>query len=70
MLGCAAPVPWRAEAAEDVLGDAGDITPALAEQAADAALEGAEPMSQNAWRLKLVRASVRRALLTAVGKEY
>lgn len=69
VLGAAAPIPWRAEAAEELLGNAATITPELAERAADAALQGAEPMSQNAWRLKLVRASVRRALLLADGKD-
>ncbi|MBX3728524.1 MAG: FAD binding domain-containing protein [Candidatus Sumerlaeia bacterium] len=69
VLGHVAPVPWRAVAANEVLGSAGSITPELAEKAADAALEGARPMRDNAWRLKLVRAAVRRALLKADGKD-
>ncbi|GAB4312071.1 MAG: xanthine dehydrogenase family protein subunit M [Candidatus Sumerlaeia bacterium] len=69
VLGAAAPIPWRAAKAEALLRGAAHISPALAEQAADAALDGAQPMSQNAWRLKLVRAAVRRALLLADGKE-
>jgi xanthine dehydrogenase YagS FAD-binding subunit len=69
VLGAVAPVPWRSEAAEKVLEGNTSISSELAVKAADAALEGAEPMSQNAWRLKLVRAAVRRALLLADGKE-
>lgn len=69
VLGFAAPIPWRAEAAENVLEDTEDVSPELAERAADAALEGAQPMSGNQWRLRLVRASVRRAVLQACGKE-
>jgi len=69
VLGHVAPAPWRAAAAEAVLAGADDVDGPLAEKAADAALEGATPLSQNEWRLKLVRASVRRALLMACGKD-
>lgn len=70
VMGFVAPIPWRSEAAEAVLGSNADPTPELAEQAADAAIRDAEPMSDNAWRIKLARASVRRAILKATGKEY
>lgn len=69
VLGAAAPVPWQAKKAAEILDGASAITHAVAEAAADAALEGAAPMSRNAWRLKLVRAAVRRAVLIADGKE-
>lgn len=69
VMGAVAPIPWRAGKAEEALKDAKEITPELAEKAADAALDGAQPMTQNAWRLKLARAAVRRALLLADGKE-
>jgi xanthine dehydrogenase YagS FAD-binding subunit len=69
VLGHVAPVPWRAKAAEAVLAGATSITPELALKAGEAALEGAEPMSQNAWRLHLVRAAVHDALMLADGKE-
>jgi xanthine dehydrogenase YagS FAD-binding subunit len=69
VLGAVAPIPWRAEAAEALLADHDSITAEVAERAADAALEGAEPMSRNGWRLRLVRAAVRRALLRAEGLE-
>jgi xanthine dehydrogenase YagS FAD-binding subunit len=67
VLGHVAPVPWRAKGVEGVLGSAASITPELAEKAAAAADRGAKPMSGNAWRLRLVRAAVRRALLLADG---
>ncbi len=69
VLGAVAPIPWRAKKAEDALKGAKSIDAALAERAAEAATDGAEPMSQNQWRLALVRAAVRRALLLADGKE-
>jgi len=69
VLGGVAPVPWRAAKAEEVLGKSATVDAGLAERAADAALDKAEPMSQNAWRKSLARAVVRRALLLADGKE-
>jgi xanthine dehydrogenase YagS FAD-binding subunit len=69
VLGAVAPTPWRAVGAEQLLGTANDIDDAMAERAADAAVVDASPMTQNAWRVRLARAAVRRALLTAVGKE-
>ncbi len=68
VLSHVAPIPWRATKAEEVLGGTADIDEALAEKAADAALEGAKPMRDNGYRLKLVRAAVRRSLLEACGK--
>lgn len=70
VLSHVAPIPWRASKAEEVLGNSADIDNDLAEKAAEAALDGAEPMRQNAWRLRMVRAAVRRALLKACGKDY
>lgn len=69
VLGGVAPIPWRAIKAEEVLAKATGIDGSLAARAADAALDGAEAMSENAWRKSLVRAAVRRALLLADGKE-
>ena len=69
VLSHVAPIPWRAKKSEEVLAGAADVSPDLAERAAEAALDGAEPMSQNSYRLQLVRASVRRALLQACGKD-
>ena len=54
-------MPWRLDACEAVLrGQA--LTPALIEQAAARATDGAQPQSKNAFKLKLLRNTVRRAL--------
>ncbi len=61
VLGHVAPTPWRCEAAEKVLtGKA--LSPALAEEAGKAAAEGANPLSGNAYKVRLVRTAVQRAL--------
>jgi xanthine dehydrogenase YagS FAD-binding subunit len=66
VLGAAAPVPWRARSAEAALvGRAVDATTATA--AARAALAGAKPLSQNAYKLPLFEAVVRRTILAAQG---
>lgn len=54
--------PWRATAAEAAVSGQ-PLTPAVADQAALAALSGAAPLSMNAYKADLVRALVRRALL-------
>jgi xanthine dehydrogenase YagS FAD-binding subunit len=67
VLGAAAPVPWRATAAEKAM-----IGKALSEQsareAAAAAVQGATPLSQNAYKVPMFEAIVRRTILAA-GKE-
>jgi xanthine dehydrogenase YagS FAD-binding subunit len=64
VLGAAAPIPWRSEAAERaILGK--PLTEASASAAAEAALEGANPMSGNGYKVGLLREVVRRALLQA-----
>ncbi len=67
-LGAVAPIPWLSEPAMRVLGDR-DITPELATAAGDAAAEGAEPMTDNAYKVQLVKVATRRALLAAAGLE-
>ncbi len=69
VLGHVAPLPWRAVAAEELLQGHADLDEALAERAAEAAVSDAQPMSQNAFRVRWARAAVRRALLKACGKE-
>jgi len=65
VLGAAAPVPHRARAAEAAL--AGKrIDETTAAQAARAALEGATPLSKNAYKIPLFEALVRRTILKAV----
>jgi xanthine dehydrogenase YagS FAD-binding subunit len=66
VVGSAAPVPFRAKAAEALVeGQKVDAT--LAARAAQAALEGATPLAKNAYKLPMVAAVVRRTLLAAAG---
>ncbi len=68
VLGAAAPVPWRAEAAEKALaGKAVSIQ--SAREAAMAAVHGATPLSQNAYKIPIFEAAVRRTILAAAGQE-
>lgn len=67
-LGAVAPIPWLSQPAMDVLGDK-DITPELATAAGEAAVKNAEPMTENEFKVQLVKVSVKRALLTAAGLE-
>jgi xanthine dehydrogenase YagS FAD-binding subunit len=64
VLGAVAPVPWRSPAAEAVL-KGKTITEQVAAEAADAAVKNAVPMSQNAYKVQLARASVMRAIIKA-----
>jgi xanthine dehydrogenase YagS FAD-binding subunit len=65
ILGAAAPVPYRAGRAEAAL-TGKRIDDATARQAARAALDGATPLSKNAYKLPLFETLVRRAILEAV----
>ena len=65
VLGHVAPTPWEATQAETSLkGKA--ITAATAEAAGRAAVAGAKPLSQNAYKVTLAKVAVKRALLDAV----
>jgi xanthine dehydrogenase YagS FAD-binding subunit len=66
VIGSAAPVPWRAKAAEALV-EGKKIDAGLAAKAAAAALEGATPLGQNAYKLPIVSAAVRRTLLASAG---
>ena len=66
VLGGVAPIPWRVPAAEDVLRGQG-ITAELAQQAADTALEGAQPLAKNGYKVTMARALVRRSVLEVSG---
>jgi len=62
ILGGVAPIPWRSKEAEAVLrGKA--VTPALADQAAEAALADAKPLADNGYKVPLTRVLIRRAVL-------
>jgi xanthine dehydrogenase YagS FAD-binding subunit len=70
VLGHVAPTPIVAdEAAKAIEGQA--ITEESAAKAGQAAAQGAKPLSQNGYKVKLVEVAVKRALLTAAGaKKY
>jgi xanthine dehydrogenase YagS FAD-binding subunit len=68
VLGHVAPVPWVAEeAAKSLVGQPLDA--ASAEKAGAAAVAGAQPLSQNGYKIQLAKVAVKRALLAAAGKE-
>ncbi|HLI86244.1 MAG TPA: xanthine dehydrogenase family protein subunit M [Bryobacteraceae bacterium] len=65
VLGGVAPVPWRLEKVEAML--AGQrITPELAAKAGEAAVEGANPLAKNGYKVPLTKAVVRRTILGLV----
>jgi len=62
-LGGVAPMPWRAAAAEEcLLGKS--IDPSAAEEAARASVAGAKPLRGNAYKIEIVKALVKRAVLS------
>jgi xanthine dehydrogenase YagS FAD-binding subunit len=62
VLGGVAPIPWRLQNVEAML--AGQrITEDLAAKVAEAALEGANPLAKNGYKVPLTKAVVRRTLL-------
>jgi len=66
VMGAVAPIPWRSPAAEKAL--AGKrIDAVTAAAAADAALEGAKPMSRNGYKVQVAKTAVKRAILQAAG---
>ncbi len=66
VLGYVAPVPWRSgEAEQAVTGQ--PINRDTAQKAADAALAKASPLSHNAYKVKLAKVAVSRAILKAGG---
>ncbi|HZQ95629.1 MAG TPA: xanthine dehydrogenase family protein subunit M [Candidatus Sulfotelmatobacter sp.] len=64
VLGAAAPVPWRASAAEKAL-TGKPLNEQSAREAATAAMQGATPLSQNAYKIPMFEAVVRRTILAA-----
>jgi xanthine dehydrogenase YagS FAD-binding subunit len=66
VLGAAAPVPWRAKAAEAALSGRA-VDEAAARDAARAAVQGATPLEQNGYKVILFETMVRRAILAAEG---
>jgi xanthine dehydrogenase YagS FAD-binding subunit len=66
VLGGVAPIPWRVKNAEQELAGK-HITEAVAQQAAEAAVQNATPLSQNAYKVTLAKALVKRAIMAAAG---
>lgn len=66
VLGGVANTPWRARSAEDALMGK-RLTPELARDAAALAVEGAQPLAHNAYKVPLARELARRALMESAG---
>lgn len=64
VLGGVAPIPWRATGAETFLVGK-TLSSDVLEQAATLALEGAQPLEKNAYKVPLTKTLVRRALAKA-----
>jgi xanthine dehydrogenase YagS FAD-binding subunit len=67
VLGGVAPIPWRVPAAETLL-IGQRVTPDLAAQVAEAALAGANPLRNNAYKVPLTKTIVRRTVLELANK--
>ena len=64
-----APIPWRSTPAEKAIVGK-KLALDTAEAAGAAAIEGAKPLSMNAFKLPLTKTAVKRALLSAFGLKY
>jgi xanthine dehydrogenase YagS FAD-binding subunit len=67
VLGHVAPTPHVGEAAAKAL-EGKEVNDTTATAAGKAAAEGAKPLSQNGYKVKLVEVAVKRAILTAAGQ--
>ena len=68
VLGHVAPIPWQAsDAAKELTGQV--INESVAASVGEAAVRGAKPLSQNAYKVKLAKVAVKRALLAAAKGE-
>jgi xanthine dehydrogenase YagS FAD-binding subunit len=67
VMGHVAPTPWEAAAAEKSL-TGKSVDEATAEMAAEEAVRGAQPLSQNGYKVQLAKVAVKRALLAAAQK--
>jgi xanthine dehydrogenase YagS FAD-binding subunit len=68
VMGGVAPIPWRVPAAEQALAGK-TISETVALEAANAAVAGATPMSQNSYKVQVARTAVKRAILRAAGTQ-
>jgi len=62
ILGAVAPTPYRALAAEAVI-KGNPLNESIVAKTAEAALEGAKPLSQNAYKIEIAKTLVKQALL-------
>ncbi len=67
--GAVAPVPWPLPKVEAMLRGVSVDDDAALRKACTAATDGAKPMSENAYKLKLLPVAVRRAVLIASGRK-
>ncbi len=67
VLGHVAPVPYPATDAAKMLAGK-TISESVAEEAGQAAVAAAKPLSENAYKVQLAKVAVKRALLAAAGK--
>ena len=65
--GAVAPIPWRLPAVEEALTGVALTDEAGLRKACASAVEGAEALDQNGYKLKLLPVAVRRAVLRAAG---
>jgi xanthine dehydrogenase YagS FAD-binding subunit len=66
VMGYVAPTPWPSEEAAQVI-TGKSISEETAKAAANAAVQTAKPLSQNAYKVQLARVAVKRAILKAGG---
>jgi xanthine dehydrogenase YagS FAD-binding subunit len=66
VLGHVAPTPWIAQAAGQSLAGK-SLSAAVAEAAGKQATDGATPLSQNGYKVRLAQVAVKRALMAASG---
>jgi xanthine dehydrogenase YagS FAD-binding subunit len=69
VMGAVAPIPWRSSAAEQAI-TGQTVSVASAEAAAEAAVAEAEPLDYNAYKVRLARTAVKRAILEAAGIDW
>ena len=65
VMGGVAPIPWRALKAEEFLRGK-KLDDALAKQAGEIALDGAKPLKDNIYKVKIAQDLIRRGLLASV----
>ena len=62
VLGAVAPIPMRAEEAEQYLAGK-EVSEAVAEEAAEIALSKAEPLEQNEYKVQIAKTMIKRSIL-------